>query len=164
MKTIKIDLAKLNVPSEIFGRIRNAGIETYNYAFIDDQDRVIKFGIQYSRKLPGERIYRQAWHIDGWPSDPMSGHGNEMVSIEKYYRKRYNTALTKNAVSIIVWDQTDPTLTAKEMRAKCEAFEKAQIVNYINIYGRAPVGNNEKSTKKLVTQFKTMGVLPDIFN
>ena len=166
-KTITIPLGPLNLPREISSRIRNAGIETYNYAFTDQFDRVIKFGIQYSSKKgrqAGDRVYRQAGWLDGWGFYPSSANGSEMQQVAIKYKARYGFPLNRQNVKIVIWDKTNASLSTDEMRDICEEVEKQQISNHIEIHGRAPVGNNEISSKKGERNQKTKDRLADVFD
>lgn len=168
MKKIKIDLGSINVPIEISNAIKKAGIETYVYVFKDNEDRTIKFGTQYSPPKPskthGERVYRQAWHIDGWPVPPLSANGSEMQDIAKKYAKRYNKPLDRKNVSIVIFDQTDSTLSSKAMRKKCEDLERDYVKRYVEVHYRAPVGNMEPSTKRQVKNQVVNDKIAEIFS
>lgn len=166
MNDIKIDLGAYYDPMQILKFFKDAGIQTYNYAFVDNYGRVIKYGIQYSvsGNQPGERVYRQAANLDGWGKAlPLSDSGVSMRRVSDFYTKSYGIPLNRSNVSILVWDQTDVNSSISEMRAKCERIEASQIENHINIHGYAPVGNNEKSTKSKVMKKKNSAIISELF-
>lgn len=165
MKEIKINLGELYDPAQITRMLRELGIRTYAYSFIDNFGRVIKFGVQYSAgQNHGERVYRQAANLDGWGKPlPRSSSGMPMREIAKDYTKQYGIPLDRTNVSILIWDQTDLSLSLSEMRARCERIESQMIENHIELFGYAPVGNNEKTTKLKVMQKQNSAIINDLF-
>lgn len=165
-KALEIDLKELIDPSQILKIVKTAGFKTYNYQFTDNHGRVLKFGIQYSssRQL-GERVYRQAANLKGWGKPlPYSSSGMSMRSVAENYKKRYGVDLIKSNVKITLWDQTNDQLSSSEMRIKCEAFERNLIKSHIDANGEAPVGNNERSTYKLLKAKQNSAIVKELFS
>ena len=165
MKYIKIDLWELYDPAQLLKSFKVSNIQTYNYAFVDNYGRVIKYGIQWSPgHLPGERVYRQAANLNGWGKPmPYSSSGMTMQKVAEDYEKLYGVPLTRMSVSVLAWDQTDNSLSQSEMRAKCERIESQLIGNHIELSGHAPVGNNEKSTKRKVQAKQNSAIINELF-
>lgn len=167
MNDIKIDLSEYYDPMQLLKFFKDAGIKSYNYAFVDNYGRIIKYGIQYSvhGNQLGERVYRQAANLDGWHKElPYSDNGVSMRRVSKDYTKFYGVPLDRSNVSILIWDQTNTGFSLSEMRAKCERFETSLIENHIDVFGYAPVGNNEKSTKSKVLKKKNSAIINEIFS
>jgi len=167
MNDIKIDLGAYYDPMQLLKFFKDAGINSYNYAFIDNHGRIIKYGIQYSvhGNQPGERVYRQAANLDGWHKEfPYSDNGVSMQRVSKDYAKFYGVPLDRSNVSILVWDQTNANYSGSEMRARCQRIETSLIENHIDVFGYAPPGNNEKSTKSKVMKKKNSAIIDEIFS
>lgn len=165
MKNITINLGELYDPAQILKIFKDRDIKTYNYAFVDNYGRIIKYGVQYSSgQQPGERVYRQAANLSGWGKPlPYSSSGITMRTVAEDYKNFYNIPLDRVNVSVQVWDQSDSSLSLSEMRAKCERTESSLIENHIEVFGRAPVGNNEKSTKLKVLKKQNSAIINELF-
>jgi len=166
IKHIKINFSELRDPMQIMHIIKQAGFRSYVYCFIDEQERVLKYGVQHSsnRQL-GERVYRQAANLDGWGKPlPYSSSGMTMQRLATDYNKIYNKQLERSNVSVLIWDQTDATMSASEMRAKCLNVESDLISKYVTQFGHAPIGNNEKATKLKVNANKVKTTVSELFD
>lgn len=165
IKHIKINFSELRDPMQILHIVKHAGFRSYVYCFIDDQERVLKYGVQHSsNKQLGERVYRQAANLDGWGKPlPYSDSGMSMKQLAEDYKKTHNKTLNRSNVSVMLWDQTDATLSASEMQAKCLNVESDLISKHINQFGFAPIGNNEKATKRKVKANSLKSVVSDLF-
>jgi hypothetical protein len=165
IKHIKINFAELRDPMQIMHIVKQAGFRSYVYCFVDDQERVLKYGVQHSsnRQL-GERVYRQAANLDGWGKPlPYSASGMSMKRLAEDYKNTYNSKLERSNVSVLIWDQTDTTISASEIRAKCLNLESNLISKYISQFGYAPIGNNEKTTKRKVSANAHKSVVSELF-
>jgi hypothetical protein len=165
IKHIKINFAELYDPMQIMHIVKQAGFRSYVYCFIDNQERVLKYGVQHSaNKQLGERVYRQAVNLDGWNKpQPYSSNGMSIKRIAKDYERLYHKELDRNIVSVMLWDQTNDTLSASEMRAKCLNVEGDLISKHIEQFGHAPIGNNEKATKRKVSAHTHKSVVSELF-
>jgi hypothetical protein len=146
-----IELDLLQKPSEICRRMVN--VTDYCYAFTHTTG-VMKFG-QSGRGTGawGERIYRQAWHIPGWPTTIGSGSGHEMADIVRDFYPNIH----KDEVFIKVWDLSNIAF----LQNKNRNYERLQFENYlIDLYstvaGIAPPGN-----KRTGAYIKTRSVVAD---
>lgn len=165
IKNIKINFSELRDPMQVLNIVKQADFRSYVYCFIDDQERVLKYGVQHSsnRQL-GERVYRQAANLDGWNKPlPYSASGMSMQHLAQDYKERFGKKLDRVNVSVMLWDQTDAALSASEMKAKCLNLESDLISKHIDQFGTAPIGNNEKATKRKVKTKENKSVLDELF-
>lgn len=167
IKQIKINFSELYDPMQIMHIVKLAGFRSYAYCFTDNQERVLKYGIQYSssKEQLGERVYRQAANLSGWGKPlPYSTSGMSMQRLVNDYKEKYNIELDRFSVSVMLWDQTDPALSASEMKAKCLRVESDLISKHINQFGVAPIGNNEKATRRKVSANNVKATVSELFD
>jgi hypothetical protein len=86
-----------------------------------------------------------------------------MKRLAEDYKNTYNSNLERSNVSVLIWDQTDTTISASEIRAKCLNLESNLISKYISQFGYAPIGNNEKATKRKVSANAHKSVVSELF-
>jgi len=137
--THTIELSTLLTPWKIVTSMKKNQIESYVYAFIHHKT-VMKYGVQYTlgSSVYGERIYRQAFHIPGWPklASPNSA-GNDMLDILENFPN-----INKNEVSIHVWDMTNyPREYSTDPKYEVNQLERQLIKRHIELIGSRPVGN-----------------------
>lgn len=139
--TFTIDCSKLLHASEIKQLMKKFGVKYYCYEFIHNST-TMKIGMSadndWMRGSYGERIYRQAFHIPGWPSKPSTkSAGNDMLDVIKNF-----PTINKNDILIKVFDMTyytfqckyDPSLEVKDL-------EQDLMDLYEKEYNCLPVGN-----------------------
>ena len=138
----EIDLAKLSSPSGILQIMKRLGIKKYVYTFVY-LDKIIKHGISVDVKsLAGDRIYRQAGHLDGWSSRLTGPCGDDMVNINADYFAKTGEHLNRQGMKIIVRDLTNvssPSLTDSNLHVK--QLERQLIKEYISEHNCLPIGN-----------------------
>lgn len=147
------ELRDLHMPYEIMGAMKSLGFESYVYEF-RFLDTIMKYGVQYDviSNSFGERIYRQAFQIPGWPTKPSPrSAGNDMLDIIKHF-----PGIDKKDVSIKVWDMTHyPRTCSTDPKFEVDKLERQFIKLYTERYGRKPVGNIKseeyRDTKTVVT-------------
>lgn len=141
----RISLGKLQTASQIKRLMRLKGITDYCYSFIfvtAEGEIIMKYGQSgdndWRRGSYGERIYRQAFHIPGWPTQPSPlSAGNDMLDIIKHF-----PGIQKNTVCIQVWDMTNyPFAIVDDHRHELTVLENQLISAHITAHGTAPVGN-----------------------
>ena len=119
--------------------MRKMGVQSYVYAFYHF-DKIMKYGVQYDSndKTFGERIYRQAFHIPGWPTVPSKkSAGNDMLDIIKHFPN-----INKNDVRIQIWDMTGyPRENADDYKFEINQAERQFIKEHIEKFGFKPIGN-----------------------
>jgi hypothetical protein len=133
-----IDCSTLTHAREIRQEMREAGVRLYCYAFTHKSE-VLKFGEQHKwdPTTYGERIYRQAWHIPGWPTTPKSSSGSDMLDIIQNVPN-----INKNDVCIMIWDMTNyPRSSVANPSFEVRTLERQLIKAYIDEHGKKPVGN-----------------------
>lgn len=158
-KKITIDLSKLSNFSQICDIMKEHRIEKYVYEF-NFNGVVIKYGFSadHSRHY-GDRIYRQAGHLNGWPLGVLVGpSGSEMYFINKEYFNKTGRNLNRNGMKIIVTDLSN------QNKIECEKLEKFLIETYITINGVAPIGNKDKITKFNVRKHKNEKRFNELFS
>lgn len=154
LPSLSIDLGTLIKASEIKHIIKEAGYKRFVYSFIH-KSKIMKYGAQFNtstNKLWGDRIYRQAFHIPGWPtecSENMSG--NDMRDIIRYF-----PSIHKMDVCIVVWDMTSyPSAHPLDPDFEVKQLERQFIKAHIDKFGEKPVGNikdeSHMDTKFIVT-------------
>lgn len=141
----KISLGKLVRASQIKQLMKMKGITDYCYAFVilsPEGELIIKYGQSgdndWRRGSYGERIYRQAFHIPGWPTKPSPlSAGNDMLDIIRHF-----PGVHKDNVYIQVWDMTNyPFSVQGDHRHELTVLENQLISRYIAEHGTQPIGN-----------------------
>lgn len=141
-----IPLSLLLHASDINSIMKVKQVKLYTYEF-NSTFGVLKYGSSKDNEwkrhgVYGDRIYRQANHIPGWPqcAGPLTS-GNDMLNILAHY-----PTLTKKDVIIRVWDMTNYPFLAKADPKEVEEFECELIDDYKRIHGHAPIGNPKDMT------------------
>jgi hypothetical protein len=142
LPTFVLDCSQMLNAHEIKGIMKNMGITDYCYAFVH-KNVVMKFGqsgdSDWQRGSYGERVYRQAFHIPGWPSTPSANSaGNDMRDL---VNKQF-PGINKNNVCIKIWDMTGFDFSvAHDHRHELTVLENQLIQAHISQFGSQPVGN-----------------------
>jgi len=163
-QTIKIELFKLNDPTEILAIMRQHNILYYVYLFVSP-DGVLKYGqSSCGNGQPGERIYRQAGHLAGWSKRLSGSSGSDMRIIADDYQDRYSKTLNKNDVFIYVINMTNlPAPDCYNIEFQCKDLEKSLIQECIEFYGQAPIGNRDPDTKLMIRRHRVSEVFNKLF-
>ena len=152
-----IDCSTLTHAREIRQEMREAKVRLYCYAFTYKSE-ILKFGEQHKwdPTTYGERIYRQAWHIPGWPTMPKSSSGSDMLDIIQNFPN-----ISKNDICIMIWDMTNyPQASLANPSFEVRSLERQLIKAYIDEHGKKPVGNiKDEEHMDRKTRVKT-----DLFN
>jgi hypothetical protein len=139
LPTFKFDLSAYLTASTIKRDMRNINVKNYVYAFFH-KETLMKYGVQYDcdNDTFGERIYRQAFHIPGWPSVPSKkSAGNDILDIICYFPN-----INKNDITIQVWDMTNyPRANSNNPKFEVNQVERQFIKEYIKLHGSRPIGN-----------------------
>jgi hypothetical protein len=141
LPTITIDLDQCLHASQIKNIMKRLGIKYYCYAFIY-KSTIMKYGqsadADWMRGSYGERVYRQSFHIPGWPTKPSpKSAGNDMAEIIKNF-----PGIGKNDVCVKVWDMTNYKFAVEDD----PRFEVTQLEDYLldthkKQFGSLPIGN-----------------------
>jgi hypothetical protein len=141
LPTVTIDLGRCLNACEIKSIMKKTGIKYYCYAFIYNST-IMKYGMSadndWMRGSFGERIYRQAFQIPGWPSKPSpKSAGNDMLDVIKYFPN-----IHKSNVCVKVWDMTGFPF-AVESCPKDEVLECEKVLLDLHEkqFGSLPIGN-----------------------
>jgi hypothetical protein len=141
LPTVSFDLSQSLHASQIKNHMRRAGIKFYCYAFTY-KGTVMKYGMSadndWTKGSFGERIYRQAFHIPGWPSKPSpNSAGNDMADVIKHF-----PLINKNDVCIKVWNMTHyPFAVADCPKIEVLDCECTLLDLYEKQHNQLPVGN-----------------------
>lgn len=139
LPSVVFDLSNYLTASIIKRDMKKAGIRSYVYAFYH-KGKLMKYGVQYDCGYDtyGERIYRQAFHIPGWPTKPsVNSAGNDMLDIIPYF-----PGINKNDITIQIWDMTHyPRANSKDPKFEVNKVERQLIKEYIDLHKQKPVGN-----------------------
>lgn len=139
--TFTIDCSSLIHACEIKGIMKKYSIKYYCYMFIH-KSQTMKIGMSadndHFRGSFGERIYRQAFHIPGWPSKPsVKSAGNDMLDVIKNF-----SSINKNDVLIKVFDMTNyPFQCQNTPELEVGDLEKHLMDLYEKEFGCLPIGN-----------------------
>jgi hypothetical protein len=155
-----IDLGQCLHARQIRSSMKKMGIKYYTYAFVYGKE-VMKFGMSadndWQRGSYGERIYRQAFQIPGWPSKPSAkSAGADMLEVIKLF-----PGITKSNVCIKVWDMTNyPFAVANCPKDEVLECEKTLLDLHYQTFGMLPKGNIRDERQ----QPKKSRVTDDIFD
>jgi hypothetical protein len=137
-----IDLGSLLNACEVKSIMKKLGVRYYCYVFSFD-NTVMKIGMSadndWQRGSYGERIYRQSFHIPGWPSKPSvttPGY-KDIQQLLPYF-----PTLHKSKVKINVFDMTGyPFQCSYSPKLEVGDLEKQLMNDYVTKFNRLPVGN-----------------------
>jgi hypothetical protein len=140
--TYHIDLSTLNNSADISAIMKALDIIYYVYTF-EYIGTVLKHGFSVDEKSNfGDRIYRQAGHLEGWPSQLCGPNGNDMRLIDARYFKKTGKHLNRIGTTITVRDLTRvPSPSAGDPHMHVKKLEGRLIEDYKDIYGALPIGN-----------------------
>jgi len=139
----EIELDKISRPVDISAIVKSFGTEDYVYTF-EHNGEIIKHGISVDKNsIPGERIYRQAGHLEGWSKQLAEGSaGDDMREINVKYVSETGKSLSRQGMKITVRDLTkitSPSVTDKHLHVK--RLERQLIKEYKETHGKLPIGN-----------------------
>jgi hypothetical protein len=139
-------LGKMRDPSDICFHMSLEEIKYYVYIFTCPKG-VLKYGYSADiRSTFGDRIYRQAGHLNGWRHKLNGSSGSDMRIISENYFNKYNTVLDRNNMSIIVIDLSNHGIPGSQ-ESHCKNLERMLIDDCIERNGAAPIGNVDPVTK-----------------
>lgn len=135
----RIHLSQCLHAYEIVRFCKKQGIKSLVYSFAHNSN-IMKYGVQYDsiNQQEGERVYRQAFHIPGWPkvASPNSA-GNDMLDIIKFF-----PGIHKNNVEVNIWDMTQyPRASIFQPKFEINSLERQLIKDYVDLHGFKPLGN-----------------------
>ena len=159
-QVIKIDLGKCADWTDVAKIMKAHNIEKYTYTF-GCKEGVLKHGLSGDTNSQiGDRIYRQAGHLEGWNGRLRSQSGSDMRIIADDYRSKYNKTLDRKDVWITVHDFTD----AQNPDLEIEMHEDHLIQESIKASnGIAPMGNKDHRTKKRAFKAKNTVSIQQLF-
>lgn len=139
----EIDLNEINSPIEISAIVKSFGTINYVYTF-EYKGEIIKHGISVDKNsIPGERIYRQAGHLEGWTKQLAIGSaGDDMRDINDRYFASTNTYLNRKGMKITIRDLTEvnsPSIADEHLHVK--QLERQLIKEYKDAHNKLPIGN-----------------------
>ncbi len=159
-QTIVIDLGKCRDWTDVKKIMKHYGIKKYTYTF-GCKEGVLKHGLSGdTNSQAGDRIYRQAGHLEGWNGRLTSASGSDMRIIADDYRAKYNKTLDRKDVWIQVHDFTD----ADNPDYEIEMHEQHLINESIKANdGRAPMGNKDYKTRRRSFKAKNIRTMQELF-
>lgn len=159
-QVIWIDLSKCKNHTDVSKIMKAHGVKKYTYTF-GCKEGVLKHGLSGDTKSQiGDRIYRQAGHLEGWTGRLSSQSGSDMRIIADDYRAKYNKALDRKEVWIQVNDFSD----ADDADFVIEAHEEYLIQESIKANnGRAPMGNKDYKTRRRSFKAKNTVMIKQLF-
>jgi hypothetical protein len=137
MKIITFPLSVFNCPRDICAKM--TGIKYYTYTFHTNTE-VIKEGKasddEWMSGTWGNRIYRQAGGISGWPSELNDTSANKM----RERMRQFFPTITKDQVQVTVYDLTEELQneSKKEIDRVLLNEEDERVQAHIREYGTPP--------------------------
>jgi hypothetical protein len=157
-----IDLSKLNHSSGICEIMKNKRIVNYVYIF-SCTNGVLKYGYSADNSRNyGDRIYRQAGHLNGWGRRLGGSSGSDMRIISDNYYSKYNTVLDRSNVKLTVIDLSNYGIPGTQ-EEHCKNLERMLIDDCIIRNGAAPIGNIDNVTESNVRKYKNTKQLERLF-
>jgi hypothetical protein len=146
--TYTIDLAKLDSFNQICDIFAELKITKYVYDFTYNSI-VIKYGISADLSCTwGERVYRQAGHLEGWEKRLSGSSGSDMRIINEDYFDQYGSKLNRDRMYLTIRDLTNAVNDHSTDRAwPCKKLERELIKEHIIRHGKAPIGNKDDEKK-----------------
>lgn len=159
-QVIWIDLGKCKDWTDVSKIMKAYGIKKYTYTF-GCKEGVLKHGLSGDTgSQMGDRIYRQAGHLEGWNGRLSSQSGSDMRIIADDYRAKYDRVLNRQDVWIQVHDFSD----ADDPDYMIEAHEEYLIEESIKANnGRAPMGNKDYKTRRRSVRAKNTVRIKQLF-
>lgn len=160
LPNIIIDLNQCLHAAQIKQLMKKMGIKYYTYAFLYN-NVVMKYGMSadndWIRGSHGERVYRQAFQIPGWPTKPSpKSAGSDMLDIVKHFPN-----INKSDVCIKVWDMTNyPFAVQDDPKEEVLECERILLDMHEKSFGYLPIGN-VRDERKIA---KKARVTDQIFN
>lgn len=144
---IYLPLASMDDPWEICVFLDAKKIRQYTYFFATSLG-ILKYGqsANDNSSFCGNRLYRQAGNIFGWPKGLIGNSGDDMTGISQDYTVMYRKKLHRTDVIIGVINMS------KHTAEDCEELERNFIDLHIQQHGHAPIGNKDYTT--LLTERK----------
>jgi len=160
----KINLAKLSSYTDICQILKEYNVKYYVYAFVC-ANGIIKYG--YSADYAGtwgERVYRQAGHLEGWHTRLNGSSGSDMRIIAENYREKYNKHLNRKDVYVVIIDMTklNPEDEGNYQEC-CRELERGLINRCIEQNQQAPIGNKDNVSRMYVGRVKRSVVFNKLF-
>lgn len=153
---IERHLKYLSEPKDIKDLLKKYKVGSFIYEF-SVYGIVLKYGMsmnksrEYIRKRsnkekivnePGERLYRQIAHLDGWPRLAESEYGEDILkAVEKWEKEHPGYVIHKDNVTVRMWD-LGSNLEYKQVKQR----EASVIQEYHLAHRRMPYGNLEDYT------------------
>ena len=102
---LRIDLDTLSDYTQVSKFFKQHNISEYVYCFVY-KDIIVKYGCSTGTvgSMWGERVYRQAGHLDGWRGKLQGKSGKEMRTNSELFKKKYGYPLNRNGMVLYVID------------------------------------------------------------
>jgi hypothetical protein len=135
-----------------------------HYVYIFSCPRgVLKYGYSADNSRSyGDRIYRQAGHLDGWTRKLNGSSGSDMRIIAENYQNKYNETLDRNNIQLSIIDLSNYDVLGS-LESHCKNLERMLIDDSIERNGSAPIGNIDNVTESTVRRRKNTEQLEKFF-
>jgi len=143
MSKFSIYLKDIKCYNDICVIMRKMGINRYNYSFVEIiTNEVIKHGMSAeSTARDGDRVYRQAGHLEGWKRRLKGPNGSEMRVNALDFFEKHGFPLFRQNVRLDIVDMTNAT------NEDIEDLERKMINETIDqTKGIPPIGNRDSET------------------
>lgn len=162
--TLTINLADMDVASEICQIMKSLGICDYAYRF-KHKDNTLKIGMSADYSVAyGDRIYRQAANIPGWNQSMLGSSGKDMIDVIREYSKDTGLTVSREDCTIEIWDVTkEPQVALGRHKHNAELAESILMDQYEAVHNRLPVGNFKDTRKSSRRGYISIDLFNDLF-
>lgn len=159
-----IELSSLGSASEICSIMKNLGIEDYAYAF-KYRNNFLKIGMSGKMSLVyGERIYRQAANIPGWPQTMLGSSGKDIIPVLEIFEQQHQVKVTRIDCTIEIWDTTnEPKVATGNPTYNAKLAEDTLLDQYENLHECLPVGNFKDTRPRGSKGYVSSTLLANLF-
>lgn len=136
-------------------------INRYNYSFVEIiTNEVVKHGLSAeSTARDGDRVYRQAGHLEGWKRRLKGPNGSEMRINASEFLEKHGFPLFRQNIRIDIVDMTNAT------NEDIEGLERKMINETIDqTKGTPPIGNRDSETLAYAKQVRNHQTLEKFFD
>lgn len=160
--TYTLDLKNLYFASQICDALKSKNTVSYVYIF-SCSNGVLKYGYSCDKSRQfGDRVYRQAGHLNGWANKLNGSSGSDMRIIADNYKTKYGIELDRSDIKLTIIDlSTFGPLESHEFH--CKKLERLLIDDCISRNGAAPIGNIDNVTESTVRKHKNDKMLEKFF-
>ena len=167
-----IHLKDIDEPSAILRFCKKHNIKDIAYQFvynspIEHKDICIKIGRSAGGEI-GERIYRQAGHLEGWINPLVGPSGADLIEVVELYESTFpkdTGLLIKDNFTIKIWDVTGvPNNNINDDAYPTRLCENELMDEYEAVHKCLPIGNPKDTRNEMMKPYTPRDVWNNIFD